>query len=60
VRVLAVERGLPSRIELRADWLDAPGVTLVTWQSGALRRFTPPAPGATTVVAWTPGPTGLF
>jgi len=61
VRVVALDGGLPSRIEVTADAdLDDPSGGWLAWQAGALRRFTFPSPGGTTVIVWTPGPMGLF
>jgi hypothetical protein len=61
VRVVALEGGLPSRIEVTADAdLDAPSGGWVAWQSGALRPFAFPPIGSTTEIGWSPGPMGMF
>jgi hypothetical protein len=61
VRVAALEDGMPSRIDVTADAdLDDPSTPWLAWQDGSLRTFKFPPPGATSVIAWTPGPMGLF
>ena len=60
VRVLAVEGGLPSRIEAVIADFDAAEVAILAWQSGALTRFAPPAEGQSGVIAWSKGPSGFF
>jgi hypothetical protein len=61
VRVVALEAGLPSRIEVTADAdLDDPSGGWLAWQAGALRRVEFPPVGGTTAIAWTAGPMGMF
>jgi hypothetical protein len=61
VRVVSVEKGRPSRIEVtsRAD-LEGNDATWLVWEAGELRRFVFPAVGASRTVAWTTGPSGVF
>jgi hypothetical protein len=61
VRVVSVEEGRPSRIEVtsRAD-LEGSDATWLVWESGELRRFVFPPVGGSRTVAWTAGPSGLF
>jgi hypothetical protein len=58
--VLRVADGLPARIELRVDPLDDPDVALLAWQQGAFRRLALPPIGESTVIPWSPGPSGVF
>jgi hypothetical protein len=61
VRVLSVQDGRPSRIEVTSDAdLDAPGTAWLAWQAGAMTRVAFPASGESTTIAWSPGPSGLF
>jgi hypothetical protein len=61
VRVGAIVDGLPSRLEIASNvGLDAPGATWLVWDAGALEEVTFPVIGASTTIAWTPGPSGMF
>jgi hypothetical protein len=62
IRVASMSEGHPSRIEVSfgAPLDAAPDVALLAWQAGALRRFVLPAVGASAVIPWSPGPSGLF
>jgi hypothetical protein len=40
--------------------LDDPDGGWAAWQEGALRPFVFPPVGGTSVIAWTPGPMGIF
>jgi hypothetical protein len=60
VIVSRLEGGLPAAIELHADDMDQPEVALLAWQGGALRRIAAPGVGASVVIPWSPGPSGVF
>jgi hypothetical protein len=61
VRVVALDGGLPSRIEITDDAdLDDPSAPWLAWQGRALQRVAFPPVGGTTVIRWTPGPMGMF
>jgi hypothetical protein len=60
VTVARLEDGLPAAIELHADDLDQAAVALLAWQGGALRRIAAPTLGASVVIPWSPGPSGVF
>jgi hypothetical protein len=61
VRVIAVEDGLPSQIEVIADRnLDEPAGGWVTWEGGKVHKLVFPAVGEVKRIPWSPGPSGLF
>jgi hypothetical protein len=61
VTVAAVDRGAPTAIDVTLDRdLDDPELFLLVWRGGRLSRFRPPRVGESVVVAWEPGPFGLF
>ncbi len=61
VHVQGVSAGAATRIEVVFDLpLHDSGQTLLVWQDGLLRQFTPPALGESRQVSWSPGPIGLF
>ncbi len=57
VEVLAAQDGHPTRIRLQLDVpLESPGLLFLEWREGTFRRWTPPGPGASTLVRHQPGP----
>lgn len=61
IRVAEVEDGKPSRIEVDLGApLDDPGLVLLAWRDGRLRRIAPPAVGEAVELPWSPGPMGLL
>jgi hypothetical protein len=61
VRVTALAGGDPSRIELAVDDpLDDPDVALLAWDGGRIVRLAPPPLGASRVIPWSTGPSGIF
>ncbi|WP_234023968.1 hypothetical protein [Sorangium cellulosum] len=61
IRVATVEGGRPTRIEVDLGVpLEDPGLALLTWRDGRLRRFELPQIGETVELPWWPGPTGFF
>ncbi|XYI03868.1 hypothetical protein ACMHYB_30545 [Sorangium sp. So ce1128] len=61
VRVAEVEDGKPSRLEVDLGApLEDPGLVLLAWRDGKLRRVAPPAVGETIELPWSPGPTRFF
>ncbi|WP_437977233.1 hypothetical protein WMF11_09425 [Sorangium sp. So ce295] len=60
IRVSAVEEGRPSQIDVDLGApLEDPGLVLLAWREGKLRRVAPPPVGATVELPWSPGPLGL-
>ena len=60
-RVTAVTAGRPSKIDVVFERpLDEPGARILVWKDGALGAFSPPPVGASSEVAWFPGPLGAF
>ncbi|WP_437961366.1 hypothetical protein WME76_18140 [Sorangium sp. So ce119] len=61
IRVAEVEDGRPSRIEVDLGApLEDPGLVLLAWRDGKLRRVAPPAIGEAVELPWSPGPIGFF
>ncbi|WP_437821450.1 hypothetical protein [Sorangium sp. So ce1078] len=61
IRVAEVEGGKPTRLEVDLGApLEDPGLVLLAWRDGRLRRVAPPAVGETIELPWSPGPTGFF
>jgi hypothetical protein len=61
IRVLATEGGRPSQIEVDVGApLEDPGLVLLAWRDGGLRRVTPPPVGGTLELPWSPGPLGFY
>jgi hypothetical protein len=61
VRVVAVDRGAPTKIEVRfATPLDDPARCILAWQDGRFRRLPVTDDGASIEIPWSPGPTGFF
>jgi hypothetical protein len=60
-RVAAMDGPRLTRVDLTLDTpLDDRGVRFVAWQDGHLRPVAVPAPGTSTTLTWSPGPTGIF
>ncbi|HKY34979.1 MAG TPA: hypothetical protein VJN18_03465, partial [Polyangiaceae bacterium] len=60
-RVLATEQGLPTRVHITFDRpLDDPSIRILVWRNGRLVALQPPAIGASSHIAWSAGPLGLF
>ncbi|WP_437321822.1 hypothetical protein [Sorangium sp. So ce385] len=61
IRVAEVEDGRPSRIEVDLGApLEDPGLVLLAWRDGGLRRVALPAIGEAVELPWSPGPIGFF
>ncbi|WP_437651016.1 hypothetical protein [Sorangium sp. So ce362] len=61
IRVAEVEDGKPTRLEIDVGApLEDPGLALLAWRDGRLRRVAPPAVGETIELPWSPGPIGVF
>ncbi|WP_437683598.1 hypothetical protein [Sorangium sp. So ce131] len=61
IRVAGALGGKPTRIEVDLGApLEDPGVTLLTWRDGRLRRLALPQIGETVELPWWQGPTGFF
>ncbi|WP_433937435.1 hypothetical protein AB3662_22655 [Sorangium cellulosum] len=61
IRVAEVEDGRPARIEVDLGApLEDPGLVLLAWRDGKLRRVAPPAIGEAVELPWSPGPIGFF
>ena len=61
VTVLSDDAGAPTAVELSLDVpLDDPTVAVLSWQNGALAPALPERIGASALLPWSPGPTGLF
>jgi hypothetical protein len=61
IRVTAVERGLPSRLEVEVERaLDDPNGGWVVWRDHRLERFVPPPIGESVELPWSSGPSGVL
>jgi hypothetical protein len=61
VRAASVDDGRPARIEVDSDVpLDDPSASWLVWAAGKLQHVAFPPLGASTTIAWTPGPSGVF
>jgi len=61
IRITAVEAGRPARFDVALRrTLDDPEIGWLVWRTGGLARFTLPAIGASVVVPWAPGPSGVL
>jgi hypothetical protein len=61
IRVAEVEDGKPSRLEVDLGApLEDPGLALLSWRDGRLRRMALPAIGEAVELPWSPGPIGLL
>ncbi len=61
IRVTAVRGGRPSRLDIALRRkLDDPELVWLVWRDHQLARFTFPAIGETTMLPWSPGPSGVL
>lgn len=61
IRVAALERGLPSRLEVELQrTLEDPVLGWVVWRDHRLERFVPPPVGETVELPWSSGPSGVL
>ncbi|WP_437901158.1 hypothetical protein [Sorangium sp. So ce124] len=61
IRVAEVADGRPTRLEVDLGApLEDPGLVILAWRDGRLRRVAPPAVGEAVEFPWSPGPIGFF
>jgi len=60
-RVVAVQRGLPSRVSIHFDRpLEDPSIRILAWKEGRLTALTPPPLATGVRIGWSAGPFAVF